>query len=472
MAKKIITDLAQTAATGDKSTTAKGIKPKGDGQAVTYQPVIGESELNNDQVNAARIKSQNSSPTEGSSGEIRLNPDANDGKRYTTAAQPVADAIVQKIQEFTDTATIARGPKGEKGDPGPEGPQGPRGPAGPPGEVDYDLIRQMIADEIAKQLNFKNLKFKDPVPTSVFATKSISLPVELYDTLTQVGTVVTPTYVLGLSDVGTITAQGVFTAADVTSQKLLTVTANYTDDAGKNYTVSTNVQIKILAPSSLSVSGPSTINSAGTGTYAATVTYTDGTSKVVTLDANTTWSIASGTIGTLNKNVLTAPVVTTNASGSVRASYVEKGVTVTGNANVTIAAPQLKPFYGAAAHPVAAGNAEPSAYSGWSAFVQALSIASNASKVNTFTINQTTDQYGWYAYPKSFGLMDQGKIKGNGQPGPGGWDSAQAPNTRTGSFWGVSGPLEISVTINGSSVPFYLYRTDQKGVNETWVVSN
>lgn len=445
------------------------------GKPGTYLPIPGQSAKTPDQINDALIKSRNTVPVEGaaSQNDTRMNQSGGDGKIYTGVTTPIVDATIQKIAEFTDTATQAKGPKGDKGeagDTGPRGPAGPQGAPGGPGVVDYDLIRQMIADEIAKQLNFKNLKFKDPVPSSVFAGKTISLPVELYDTMTQVGTVVTPTYVLGLSDVGSITVQGVFTAADVAAQKVLTVTANYTDSSGKNYTVSTNVTVRPLVVSSLSISGPSSINSAGVGTYAATATYTDGTTKVVTTSA--VWSIQSGTIGTLNANVLTAPVVTTNASGVIKATFTEKGITVTATANVSLVAPSLRPFYGAAAHPVSSGSAEPSAYQNWGAFVNALSgTGSNASKVNTFSINQTTSQYGWYAYPKSFGLMDMSKIKGNGQPGPGGWDSAQAPNTRTGDFWGASGPLEINVTINGSSVPFYLYRTDQMGVNETWVVS-
>lgn len=455
------------------------------GNPGTYLPIPGQQTFsdpsNKDAQNAAQIKSRNTVPGESASSfnDARQQIGANDGKIYAGPTTPLGESAPQRAAEFTDTATLAKGPKGDKGDKGDVGPRGPAGPQGPKGDgepIDYDLIRQMIIDEIAKQMNFKNLKFKDPVPASVFATKSISLPVELYDTLTQVGTVVTPTYQLGLSNVGTINASGLFTAADIATQQVLTVTANYTDSGGKNYTVSTNVTIRPLVISALSVTGPGSINSAGTGTYAATVTYTDGTTKVVTNDA--TWSIASGTIGTLNKNILTAPVVTSNASGVVRASFTEKGITVTGNANVSIVAPQLKPFYGAAAHPVTSNTADPALYDGWGAFVQALSgVANNASKNNTFTTTQAVGQYGWYAYPKSFGIMTEAQIKGNGQPGPGGWDYAKAPNDRNTTTWNKGGgPLEITVTINGSDVPFYLYRTANKVASgtftETWVVSN
>lgn len=253
----------------------------------------------------------------------------------------------------------------------------------------------------------------------------------------------------------------------------MTVTADYTDPKdSKKYTVSTNITVKTFKVSSLSVTGPSSVNSAGVATFAATASYTDGTTKLVTADSNTVWTIASGTIGTLTKNVLAAATVTSAASGSVKATYIEDSVSVSGTASISIVAPQLMPFYGAAAHPVSATNLEPSAYSGWSSFVNALSgRGTTAGRNNTFTVNQAAGQYGWYAYPKSYGLMTQDKIKGNSQPGPGAWDSAQAPNSRTGSFWGATGPLEISVVVNGTAVPFYLYRTDNVAVNETWVVT-
>lgn len=454
------------------------------GKPGTYLPIPGQAQnldpSNNDTTNAVRIKSQNSSPQQGAAtiNGARLNADANDGKIYTGPTTPIVDATAQKVQEFTDTATQAKGPKGEKGDKGDQGPRGPQGPIGPAGAdgpaatVDYDKIRDMIQQMLDSMLNLKAFQFVKPTPTSVFGGKTINLPVELVDQLANTSSVVTAkSYTLAIPGAGTITAAGLFTAADVQVDTVTSLTANYTDSSGKNYTAQTNITVKALKVSSLAISGPSSLNSAGTGTYAATATYTDGTTKVVTADANTTWSIASGSIGTLANNVLTAPVVGANATGQIKAVYVEKGTTVQAVQNVTITAPQLKPFYGAAAHPVSATNADPTKYTGWSAFVQTLNLASNSSKVNTFTINQTTSQYGWYAYPKSFGLMDMSKIKGNAQPGTGGWDSAGAPNTRTGSFWGTSGPIEITVTVNGSDVPFYLYRTDNVGVNDTWVVS-
>ena len=454
----------------------------------TYLPVPGQStstdSSNNDSVNTTKIATKNTSASQAAqpfNGGIV--PSDGTGNIYLRDGTPkVATDTPAAIVSEIPTVVGTQGPKGDKGDKGAKGDKGDpgaAGAAGAPGVVDYDYLRQMIEDIVLDMLNLKQLKYIEPVPTQVYGSKTIALPTELIDQITSNRTTVIPTYILGRNDLGTISAQGIFTAADIASDTSLTVTANYTDSNNKNYTVQTNVLVKALRVSNLAVSGPTSLNSAGTGTYAAVASYTDGTSKVVTTDSNTTWTIASGSIGTLNNNILTAPVVTSNTSGVIRATYVEKGVTVTATANVSLIAPQIKPYYGSAAHPVAGDTADPTAYASWGAFVLALSgQATNASKANTFTINQATGQYGWYAYPQSFGLMTQDKIKGNAQPGTGGWDSAQAPNGRTGSFWSspgttdATGPLSITVPINGSDVPFYLYRTDNTAVQDTWVVSN
>lgn len=456
------------------------------GNPGTYLPTLGQSPnldpSNRDAENAERIRAQNVSSQQGAATINEIVIRNGDGKIFTGVTTPIVDATIQRIQEFTDSATIAKGPKGDKGDKGdpgergPAGPQGPAGPAGPAGVVDYDLIRDMIEEILDDLLNFKTFQFIEPTPTQVFGTKTVNLPVELIDQLTSTATTVIPTeYILSVPSAGTITLQGVFTAADVLVDTPITVTANYVDSGNRNYTAQTNLLIRTLQIQSLAVSGPTSINSAGTGTYAATVTYTDGSTRVVTNEA--TWSIASGNIGTLNNNVLTAPVVSTNTSGSVRATFTERGITLNATRNVSIVAPQIFPFFGVASHPTTANNVNPSPTStDWSAFVLSLSgRGTSASRNNTFTLSQGVDQYGWYAYPVSYGLMTQANIKGNGQPGPGGWDSALAPNGRTGSFWGVSGPLQVDVTINGTAVPFYIYRTDNKPASttftETWVVT-
>lgn len=445
----------------------------------TYLPVPGQptntDPSNKDAENSTKITAKNTSQSQAAatSNEIIVNPTANDGKLYTGAGKSVTSVPAATIIKEIPVTVGEQGPKGDRGDTGPQGPAGPAGPQGPAGVVDYDLVRAMIEE----MLNLKDFRFVQPPATYVYGTKSVSLPVEYLDLLLQTSAIVQANYTLGLQGVGTITNAGLLTAADVAEDTTVTVTANYTDSAGKNFTASTDVQIRAFRVVSLSVSGPTSINSAGSGTYAATATFNDGSTQVVTSSA--TFAIQSGSIGTLTNNVLAAPVVGSNVSGVISASYTFKGQTVTVTRNVTIVAAQVMPFYGAAAHPTASTTTMPSATSAdWNSFVLALSGRGTvAGKNNTFTTTQAVDQYGWYAYPASYGLMTEAQIKGNGQPGPGGWDYAKAPNTRNTSTWNAGGgPLEITVTVNGNDVPFYLYRTANKTASgtftETWVVSN
>jgi hypothetical protein len=460
---------------------------------------------NQDAANAAKIAARNSTPSSpaATSNNIAVNPSKNDGKLYTGSTKVINEVLAPPIITSLPVETGGKGDKGDRGDPGPRGERGPagtngvdglaggvgpEGPAGPPGVngidgvdgepgavgpqgpagvVDMDAIRQMIQEAIDAALNMKSLRFVKPTATQVFGGKTISLPVELVDGLRNTSEVVQASYSLGVLNSGTITSSGVFTAAVMTADTPVTVTANYTDSSGKNYTASTNITIKLLKVTGLQVSGPGTVTSGSQGTYAATASYNDNSSKVVT--TSSTWTIASGTIGTMNANVLTASTVTSTQAGIVRATYVDNGVEVVGNWPVSISSPAVKAYYGAAAHPVNSGTVE--TFTGWSTFVNNLTQATNPSKNNTFTISQSSTQYGWYAYPQSFGIMTESQIKGASQLGPGSWDSARAPKNITGGDYGVSGPLSITVSVNGTNVPFYLYRTDNVGVSDTWTVS-
>jgi len=87
----------------------------------------------------------------------------------------------------------------------------------------------------------------------------------------------------------------------------------------------------------------------------------------------------------------------------------------------------------------------------------------------TFTLDSgvaggTTTMF--YAYPASYGLAqfeDQASLGFFG-----GWDAATGDPTE-----GASGPLSLNVTINGQSVPFYLYQTDFPGLGVvTWKVTH
>lgn len=446
----------------------------------TLAPVPGQSTSTADAANASQSASANATASGAASTTNNFTiPASGTGKIYTKGTSTTPATPAATIATSLPTEAGGQGPKGDKGDPGPAGATGPAGPAG---VVDYSLVQSMIDAAIAKALNLKIFRFSANDPTQVYGGKTITLPTELYDQIKLTTTVVTPSsYTVGDSTAGTISASGVFTAALVTADKQVTISANYTDTNQTNYTATWVISVKAFKPTSLSVSGPSSLASAGTGTYAATVYYSDGTNKVVTASSGTTWSLSSASMGTLAANVLTGATLATgasNASGTVNASYVENGYTVTGSLPVTVTAPVAalpKPFYGSVAHPQADGFADPSAYgnANWAAFILALpNRATNSTKNNTFPTTCTSTQYGWYAYPKSYGLMTEANIKGAAQPGPGGWDSATDPAGQSASDWGNHGPLTVTgVMINGVPTDFYLYRTDQKNAVDTWTVS-
>jgi hypothetical protein len=71
----------------------------------------------------------------------------------------------------------------------------------------------------------------------------------------------------------------------------------------------------------------------------------------------------------------------------------------------------------------------------------------------TFTLNAVVGQglYQYFAYPASYGLAQFLDMDSNFT---GGWDGANNDPQN------VYGPLELPVHISGTSVPFYVYRTD------------
>ncbi len=138
-------------------------------------------------------------------------------------------------------------------------------------------------------------------------------------------TPVTPTWSEN-SSYATISSGGVLTASTVTSNQSVTVTASY---GGKTGTKSVTIANVAATLSSISVSGPSSVNEGGTGTYTATATWSDSTTTPVT----PTWSENSSYATISSGGVLTASTVTSNQSVTVTASYGGK----TGTKNVTIA---------------------------------------------------------------------------------------------------------------------------------------
>jgi len=139
---------------------------------------------------------------------------------------------------------------------------------------------------------------------------------------------VTPTWSVSTS-YATISAGGVLTASTVTSNQSVTVTATYTS-GGVTKTASQGVTIVNVANvlTSIAVSGPSSVNEGGTGTYTATGTWDNGTTAAVT----PTWSVSTSYATISAGGVLTASTVTANQSVTVTATYGGR----TGTMSVTI----------------------------------------------------------------------------------------------------------------------------------------
>jgi hypothetical protein len=85
--------------------------------------------------------------------------------------------------------------------------------------------------------------------------------------------------------------------------------------------------------SSIAVSGPSSVNEGGTGTYTATAAWSNGTNTSVT----PAWSVSPTTYASISSiGVLTTLAVTANQTAAVTASYTSGGVTRTATQSVTI----------------------------------------------------------------------------------------------------------------------------------------
>jgi hypothetical protein len=83
----------------------------------------------------------------------------------------------------------------------------------------------------------------------------------------------------------------------------------------------------------MSISGPSSVNEGGSGTYTATASWSDGSTTPV----SPTWSENSAYASISGAGVLTTLAVTSNQTATVSASYAAGGVTRTASKPVTIA---------------------------------------------------------------------------------------------------------------------------------------
>jgi hypothetical protein len=137
---------------------------------------------------------------------------------------------------------------------------------------------------------------------------------------------------------GEFSATGTFTApASVTEETLTTIKASYTEngftlEVEKAITL-TPAPINTPAISSLTISGPDSINENETASFTATATYDDGSSKDVTPD--TTWA-ASGEGSFTSPGAYAPGSVDATATVTLTASYTSNGITREVNKTVTV----------------------------------------------------------------------------------------------------------------------------------------
>lgn len=229
-------------------------------------------------------------------------------------------------------------------------------------------------------------------------------------------------------------------------------------------TTSLSTTVRNIIPTSLVISGPSSVAENTDVSYTATAYFSDGSQQAVTLTASfAVINPAMGAFDGVTKGLFHAGNILVDTTGNITASYTSSGATVNASKSITVLsdAVGIRPYYGVA----------PLSSTKNSALI--LSLAGrgpNTTQVATFTLNSGAPGSGitmFYAYPVSYGFA---KFEDTGTPGfYGGWDGALGDPTDPAKW----GPMTVQVdTGGGVIVPFYLYQTDYDGLGSvTWNAS-
>ena len=134
-----------------------------------------------------------------------------------------------------------------------------------------------------------------------------------------------PTWSVTPTTYASISSGGVLTTLAVTANQTATVTASY---GGRTATRSVTIANVTAVLTGITVSGPSSVNEGGTGTYTATGTWDNGTTAAI----GPTWSVSTSYASINAGGVLTAATVTSSQTVTVTASYGGR----TGTMSVTI----------------------------------------------------------------------------------------------------------------------------------------
>lgn len=251
---------------------------------------------------------------------------------------------------------------------------------------------------------------------------------------------------------GSVSASGLLSVpSTISGNGSVQVQASITiDDVTYNPTKSVSA-VKVV-PTSVTINGASSVLGGSTAQYSLAVAWNNSTNTTVAADS---WSVAPGTFGTISASGLFSASSTVAGNVTVSANVTIDGTAFnpTKSVAVTIPATSPAPFWGV-------GPALPA---NWSTFVNGLTQAPALTgdgkyQVSFDAIGATS--YMYFAYPSEHGeasFFD--KLSqffggwggaGNSGPGPSAASNAQYKDV----------PVTATVTINGSPIEFFIYRTD------------
>lgn len=275
------------------------------------------------------------------------------------------------------------------------------------------------------------------------------------------------TYMTSNAGAGTVNLVGLFTAKSVTANTPITVTATYVEG---EHTLSANISATVLlvipvgmnlTMTVLTGANGQKINEGGTAQFAAVITMNDGTSVTVV----PSWAVSAANVGSINTNGLFTAALQSSgeATGNVNATIVYQGVALQATKAVTVAdvpvVTTVFPYYGLISKTT---QLTATTVTG----LQNRGTAAN--RTGNFTLDAgtgTSGTYMVYAYPVSYGLATFLDTSTNFT---GGWDGAGGDYTDPSK----DGPITVNVTVNGTSIPFYVYKTSRAGIGvKTWTVS-
>lgn len=261
-----------------------------------------------------------------------------------------------------------------------------------------------------------------------------------------------------------ISADGILTVnKPLTSDSPITISATF-----DGLTVTKTVNGVQLTATSLVIAGPDSLAGSNTGSYTATVTLNDGSSQTVTPD----WSITPSSAASVS---LAGSVSPTNVdvTATLTATYTVPGTTAPISAHKqiqlssSVVIEPLYPYFGT-------GPALPT---DWQSFITSLPMRGTTEAIDASVSFDCLgpNTYMYFAYPKSYGkaqFFDQlsqffGGWGGAGNSGPGPSDLTMANFNDE--------PYVASITMNGSLMEYYVYRTDYANLgpaaSNKWLVS-